>query len=133
MTFRRLPLLIALLAVGCQGGSAALAPVSGKVTYKGSPLPGGTIVFTPDASRSERGQLAVGRIQADGTFALRTGEALGARPGWYRITVVSVASSSAPFAAPYSVIPERYRDPELSLLACEVKGQQANAIDIELD
>jgi hypothetical protein len=50
MTLR--PCLVALVlagALGCGGRSPpALAPVSGLVSYRGVPLPGGLIVFTPD-------------------------------------------------------------------------------------
>src|SRR5262249_7863155 len=42
-------------------------PVQGKVTYKGQPVPRGTITFQPDA-----GQPATGEIQPDGSYRLGT-------------------------------------------------------------
>ena len=41
-------LLLPLAGCGQDGGK--LAPVRGRVFYRGKPLPGGTIVFTPDPS-----------------------------------------------------------------------------------
>ena len=37
----------------------------------------------------------------------------------------------APPAA--SILPEKYRDPELSLLACEIKPDRPNQLDFNLD
>src|SRR5262249_1725322 len=119
-------LVCGLLTVcGCRGGSAPLQPVSGKVSYRGALVPTGQIVFVPDASRGGSGPLAVGQIHSDGTYTLKTGPATGAAPGWYRITVASVGASpsaaTAPlYAIPQSFVPEKYRDPELSHLACEI-------------
>jgi hypothetical protein len=123
---------------GCQRGSAPLTPVSGKVAYKGFSLQGGTIVFTPDAARGESGRLALGKINQDGSYQLYTGEALGAPAGWYRVTITSLAPSGvqAPgqvFNPPYSLLPEKYRDPDLSELACEIKADRPNKIDFDLN
>jgi len=128
---------LALTLGGCGGGSAPLQPVSGKVSYRGTPVPTGQIVFIPDASRGGSGPLAVGEIRADGTYTLKTGQAAGAAPGWYRITIASVgshgsAAASPPYAIPQSLLPDRYRDPETSRLACEIKPR-ANTIDLDLE
>jgi len=127
----------ALVWSGCHGGSAPLQPVSGKVTYHGVPVQTGTIVFTPDAARGTSGPLAVAEIRPDGTYLLKTGEAGGAAPGWYRVTVASVSTFTSPvpgqsYRIPQSLLPERYRDPELSQLACEIKAK-ANSIDFDLE
>jgi len=130
-------LLAALTLCGC--GRPPLTPVQGKVSYKGTPLQGGVIVFAPDSTRGERGAIAVGKIREDGSYTLYTGEAPGAAAGWYRITVSALASASfsAPagqgFNFPQSLIPEKYRDPEQSLLACEVKASRTNSIDFNLE
>lgn len=129
--------LAALLLAGC--GRAPLAPVHGKVAYKGFALQSGVIVFTPDASRGERGSIAVGKIGADGSYTIYTGETAGASAGWYRVTVssLSTTSLSAPggqgYTYPQSLLPEKYRDPESSMLACEVKPSRTNNIDFNLD
>lgn len=140
-TFRFLPLGILLcgsLLPGCGTGAAPLAEVHGKVTYQGTILQSGTVVFTPDASRGGRGDLAEATIQPDGSFTLKTGNAPGAAPGWHRVTVASVRPPTDPlpghrYALPASLLPEKYRDPQLSGLVCEVKANQVNKIDLALE
>jgi hypothetical protein len=133
-----LALALWLLGVGCQG-SAVLTPVRGKVTYRGVALKSGIVVFTPDATRGERGPIARGTIQEDGTYVLMTVDAPGAGPGWYRITVAGSTAAAAktlapaPPTAPLPVLPDKYRDPEFSLLRCQVKADQTNTIDLVLD
>lgn len=126
------------LALGCGSRGSPLATVHGKVSYKGALVRSGTVVFTPDRQRGTSGPLAQADIQADGTFALQTGGVPGAVPGWHRVTVVAVEAPPAPrpgdaFAVPRALLPERYCDPELSGLTCEVKGQKENRIDLNLE
>jgi hypothetical protein len=133
-----LVLLALLLSSGCDRGPVPLVSVAGKVTYKGLPLPTGTIVFAPDTSRGQSGPIAHGQIDRDGSYRLATGDTAGATPGWYRVTVTSVATGANPlpgdrFVIPVSYIPDKYRDPELSQLACEIKAGRANTIDLNLE
>lgn len=129
--------LMSFLLAGC--GRTPLSPVHGKVTYKGFALQSGVIVFTPDASRGERGSIAVGKIGADGSYTVYTGETAGAGAGWYRVTVSALSSTSLSppggqgFSYPMSLLPEKYRDPEQSMLACEIKPSRTNNIDFNLD
>jgi len=132
------PTCVAMFALaGC--GRAPLAPVNGKVSYKGFALQGGVVVFAPDTSRGERGAIAVGKIREDGSYTLYTGDTPGVSSGWYRVTVSSLAATSfsAPtsqgFNFPQSIIPEKYRDPDQSMLACEVKSNRTNSIDFNLE
>jgi hypothetical protein len=130
--------VLAVFSPGCGSKGDPVTPVRGTVAYRGSPLRGGTIVFTPDASKGTRGPLALGEIQPDGTYVLKTGESPGAVAGWHRITVVAVQAASAPqpgqrFAIPQSLVPERYRDPELCGLSREVKAGEGNVLDFDLD
>jgi hypothetical protein len=123
--------------VGSKPAAAPLQLVTGKISYHGQPLQTGLIVFTPDTSRGASGGMAVGQIRADGTYTLQTGEAQGASPGWYRITVAAVSPTATPaygqaFPIPYSLIPEKYRDPDLSSLASEIKPK-ANTNDFDLE
>jgi hypothetical protein len=123
---------------GCGSGKPELSPVHGKVTYKGTALPCGTIVFTPDASRGHRGGLARSEIQADGSYSLRTDSGYGAIPGWYRVTVMAVempgsAEPGQRYPVPRALLPEKYRDPELAGLVREVKAGGENVIDFPLD
>jgi hypothetical protein len=130
--------VLVVLAAGCGSGTDVHDPVHGKVYYKGAALSSGTIVFTPDPSRGNRGPLARSDIQPDGSYRLRTEAGDGAGPGWYRITVMSVElparrAAGQPYAVPRSLLPEKYRDPELAGLVQEVKSGRENRIDLHLD
>ncbi len=120
-----LALALVGLGAGCQR-PAGLQPVQGRVTYRGTTLTNGVVVFTPDTSRGESGPIALGTIHDDGSYTLSTGDHAGAQAGWYRVTVAALAT-------PASSLPEKYRDPEYSLLRCEVKANQANRLDFNLD
>jgi hypothetical protein len=131
-------LLLCLGTAGCRSGSTPLAAVHGRVFYRGQALQRGTIVFAPDETRGCRGELACAEIQADGSYILKTGDALGAVPGWHHVTISCVmpaapAPPGQPYAYPLSLLPPRYRDPQLSGLACEVKADRTNSIDFQLD
>ena len=120
-----------LFAAGC--GKPAMAPVQGKVTYRGYQVTNGLIVFAPE----QRGPLAVGRIREDGNFILYTGDNPGAYPGAYRVTVSSLAPGSSSeswgrFDFPRTALPDKYRDAEQSRLVCDVKASRANTFDVDL-
>jgi hypothetical protein len=130
------PLL--LLATGCQPGAESLVAVRGRVSYRGIPLHTGTVVFAPDAQRGTNAEMARADVQPDGTYVLNTGDQSGAAPGWYRVTVLAMEPAAGfarggSFLVPRSLIPEKYRDPDLSGLACEVKAGQDNVIDFNLE
>jgi len=123
-----------LLLAGCGKKATTLNQVTGKVLYKGSPLPGGLIVFSPDTARGESGRIAFSKIQSDGSYTLQTGDDNGATAGWYRVTVASLSGGTASFEhAPTSLIPDKYRDPQLSQLQCEVKTNRDNHLDFNLE
>jgi hypothetical protein len=115
-----------LLTAGCQRGPETLTPVKGKVTYRGAPLPAGTIVFVPDGSRGTHGNLALADIQPDGTFVMRTNNVAGAVPGHHRVTIAYVQAAGA-------TLPVKYRDPLQSGLVCDVKADKNNVIDFDLE
>ncbi len=133
-----LTVIMQTLLGGCQRTPVPMAPVTGKVAYRGYALPGGIIVFSPDSARGGSGPLALGKINQDGTYHLFTGDVQGATPGWYRVTVTSLAPSNVQspgqqFNPPTSYLPDKYRDPGLSELGCEIQPNRANSIDFNLD
>jgi hypothetical protein len=78
------------LAVGLTGcGKTEMAPVTGKISLKGAPIKGGTLVFTPilvAGSEASKGKAATAEVHADGTYSLtteRSGD--GAQLGHYRV------------------------------------------------
>jgi hypothetical protein len=127
--------LSGVLLTGCHQRPTTLNHVSGKVFFQGAPLHGGIIVFSPDTSRGESGNIAFSKIHDDGSYTLTTDAAAGATAGWYRITVASLSegSSASLDSLPISLVPEKYRDPQLSLLQCEVKDNRDNHLDFNLD
>lgn len=122
--------LLALAGAGCGEQKPALVPVRGHVTFRGTPLTGGAIVFTPDPERGGSGPLACARIDNDGGFVLRTGQDVGAVPGWHRVTFTARASDST---SPETLLPARYSDPEQSGQSGEVKPGQGNVIEFHLE
>jgi len=83
---------LGLLAVaGCGGDESGIArrySVSGKVTYKGTPVEKGTIVFEP--SDFAKGKVASGTIE-NGPYTLSTtGDSKDrALPGDYKVVIIS--------------------------------------------
>ena len=102
-------------------------PVQGKVTYKGEPVPKGTITFQPD-----QGQPSVADIQPDGTYRLSTfKEGDGAVAGHYRVFVIAntadptkIPGSSPGWTPPKDLVPTKYNKPETSGLKATVSEEQ---------
>jgi hypothetical protein len=113
---------------GCDSEPMRLAPVHGKVSYRGIAVRAGIIVFTPDAVRSNDGPMSHAEIRTDGSYVLRGDDGPGAVPGWHRVTIANFGEVETRGA-----LPARYGDPEQSGLRFEVKPGQDNVINIELE
>ncbi len=130
-----LPVVLAITIfalVGCGSKPPTKIAVKGKVWYRGEPLPGGIIVFAPDAERGNSGSLAKGTIAADGTFSLAPETAAG----WYRVAVAPLPSDAATaptVSNPYPGLPARYRNPNLSGLNGEIKPGTENTFEFNLE
>jgi hypothetical protein len=78
--------MVVVMGCGDNSGLGQRYPVTGNVTYKGAPLPRGTINFAPT---KEEGRAASGEIK-DGHYSLSTtGGGDGALPGDYRVSMTS--------------------------------------------
>ena len=119
-------MVIGLLAAsGCRGPKVkGLAPVRGTVTYKGEPLEGAAICFTPKEFKTGD-RLGTGKTDSNGRFELRTIGERGVLPGEYVVVVIkneivprTPQSNSRPGRPPpsevKSLIPKRYSDPKTS-------------------
>ena len=121
-------LLVPAVLAGCSGG---MGQVSGKVTYKGAAVKGGTLIFSPTGG----GKPASATIKEDGTFTAGT-----YNPG----DGVLVGTHKVSFTAPEPVLTEKQRtDPNyiappspyggLAPKTTEVQIKSgSNTIDIEL-
>jgi len=126
-----------LFVPGCNRGGEGLAVVKGKVTYRGKPVPNGTINFLPaDGNKPS----ATGEIQSDGSYALRTIQASGTGDGAVigKHTVVIVAmqdmASRLPeerVPLPPPIVPVKYTSPATSDLTAQVEDKE-NTIDFDL-
>lgn len=124
--------LICLSCLGC--GKQNDAAVDGAVSYAGNPLTSGAVTFHPTTPGPP---LAIGELQGDGKFTLRTGEVAGLQPGEYRVTVVATgpmpeATPADPMPLPKLLVPARYGDVETSGLKYTIT-RGTNKIDIVLD
>lgn len=81
-----LAILLACSTVGCgKSGLNGTYRATGKVTYKGQPIEGATVVFSPVA---QDGRAASAMTDAQGVFSLTTLEANdGALPGQYKVFI----------------------------------------------
>lgn len=120
MAVRRKTVILCLLVFGCSTGEPPRVPVVGRVMYRGYPVRGGVIAFTPDKEHGNSGPDNKANIASDGSFSLPDG---GLPPGWYRITVSSLEVC----------LPARYRDPDLGNLVREVYAGRDNRFDIVLE
>jgi hypothetical protein len=141
--------LVVLIGCGDSTGLEKRYPVSGKVTYKGQPVPKGNVFFVPvDATK---GRSAGGEIAEDGSYTLTTAEeGDGALPGEYKVAVISqdidmteVLKEAGGGAGRQSetfrkatkqakyLVPKKYSDPETSGLKKTVEAR-SNTIDLEL-
>jgi hypothetical protein len=133
------PLLV--IGIGCSGGSANMAQVTGSVTYRGQPLPDAQVSFAP----ADGGPIATGRTDSSGKFRLGTLAADdGARVGKHRISIVARGPDRPPRAGETGsgmpgesmpgdpLIPAKYFSAETSGLEREVvRGSNDFSIALE--
>ena len=128
--------LVVVLAglAGCGSAGSALYPVSGKVMFTdGRVVPSGLVEFTPDDGTPP----ARGKIESDGRFMLTTGTQAGAVSGTHKIAVIQVnAGEQAPPPGHKHkgfTVDRKYSRTETSGLTRQVRPDQANVFEIEVD
>jgi len=126
------PLVLSLS--GCGGNDVPeTAGVTGVVLYKGQPVDGAVVTFSP-----QEGNPGTGRTGSDGRFVLTTYNAEdGAVPGKHTVTVQLFPDGGLPGMEVESTgvtgIPNKYADPEASPLSREVKAGEENDFTLELE
>lgn len=141
-------LLLALLltAVGCGSSSAT---VSGKITYKSTPLRGGTVTFfgptegswTQTSNIGEDGGYSVAKmpagiarisVETDTVKPNQTGMQMASKMPKIPEGIEHSPFGQAPRADKYVEIPKKYNKPETSGLTYEVKsGKQDHDLKLE--
>ena len=135
-TCRAVALIIlgaAVLALaGCGSNQLKTAVVRGTVTYKGKPVPNGTISFVPTSGPS-----ATGEIQPDGSYVLTTyRKGDGAVLGPHTVVIVAMQDMSdrlpeARQPLPPAIIPLKYTSLATSDLKADVENKE-NTINFDL-
>ncbi|MCI0465065.1 MAG: hypothetical protein L0Z62_49725 [Gemmataceae bacterium] len=97
MFVRKLLTAVAFLAlvVSCSS-KPQLAQLSGKVTFKGEPVPAGWISFTPDVGAGGLGQIKVFQIK-DGVYDSSQEDPPGLNPGQHLIEIAGFDGKKIPF------------------------------------
>lgn len=120
--------IVALALAGCggaDGGGPALAPVTGRVTFKNEGVTAATLNFLPDAEKGNRGQMATAVLQLDGSFTLETyPKGAGVLPGAYKVTVLTGRRPEPELA--------KYRDVKTTPLSVDVPAEGLKEYQIEL-
>jgi len=90
LAIRSRAVLVIVLASGCGGGvDDNSIHCAGKATYKGQPIPYGTLVFNPDQQAGHKGRQGFATIE-DGQYDTRTGTPV--TPGHYVVKVTAYRS-----------------------------------------
>lgn len=123
--------VLVALSIGCSG-AALESQVSGTVSLDGKPIGPGLVVFALDGA----GKPAIGAIQSDGSYQMKTSRQIGLLPGHYLVAVtireqpVNMQPGDRPPPGK-SRIPERYEAVETAGIACDVQSG-SNTFDIAL-
>ena len=121
-----------LALAGCGSNQLKTAVVRGTVTYKGKPVPNGTISFVPTSGPS-----ATGEIQPDGSYVLTTyRKGDGAVLGQHTVVIVAMQDMSdrlpeARQPLPPPIVPLKYTSLATSDLRAEVHDRE-NTLDFSL-
>jgi len=133
-----------VVATGCDDGKLKTYPVTGTITYKGEPLVGATVGFSPKVAGEGDGGFA--RTNDKGFYELQTSQGrvgAGTTPGEYFVTVMKVdAVGTGVFTTdedgtrreetnPVSAIPEKYSSTEGGLTATVEKKKNVFNFDLE--
>jgi hypothetical protein len=126
---------------GCGGTKAGPATVEvvGTVTLNGTPVDGGSVLFSPDIGSSDGRLASQATTDTAGRFKLSTHVGggkfkPGIVPGKYVVSVTKLDTAAAKntFTAPKNLLPPKYADPKTSLMNADVVAGQANDFQFPL-
>jgi hypothetical protein len=118
---------LVLTCISCAGKNR-IYPVSGKVTWDGSPASGATVFLQRTGGDSMNDPLVMGVVQEDGAFELVCGaRGKGAPPGEYDVLIewkrVTAQSKGGPRQGP-DQLGGRYADPNSPRFHVVVKAER---------
>ncbi|MBX9681226.1 MAG: hypothetical protein K2X38_20920 [Gemmataceae bacterium] len=119
---RRVLGLFSLLSIGILAGCGGetTAEVKGVVVHKGTPITGGTLIFSPVQS----GKPATAEVQSDGTYTLSTfGKNDGAVLGKHKVAFTP---------PPQQLTDEQRTNPKYIAPPPKYMGLQPNAAEVEV-
>jgi hypothetical protein len=125
---------LALISVSCS--QKKIYPVSGKVTYRGTPAAGAALFFHRHGGGPTNQHMIMGIVQEDGSFELVCGSlGKGAPPGEYDVLIewkqVAGQGRGRPQRGP-DKLNGRYADPKHPLLHATVDAKVTNLAPFEL-
>jgi hypothetical protein len=130
--------LAAMLALTCAscGNKNNIYPVSGKITYKGSPAAGATVFFYRQGGDTMNEHMIMSIVQDDGAFELVCGSlGKGAPPGEYDVAIewkqVSGQSKGRPQHGP-DKLKGRYADPKRPRFHATIKAERNDLAPFDL-
>jgi hypothetical protein len=117
---------------GCGGGGLE-STLTGTVTLDGKPIGPGILVFAPTEGAQNP---AIGNVEADGRYSVKTSRTSGLKPGRYRVSVNITelpppGSENQRLAALPLLHPKKYESAETSGLEYDV-APGSNEINVEL-
>jgi hypothetical protein len=126
--------ITAFAVAGCSGST--VQPVTGRVTYKGSPASGAAVYFHRQGGSSAKDPPIMGMVQEDGSFELVCGSlGKGAPPGDYDV-LIEWRRGPAPGKGRAQLGPDRlkglYYDRARPLLRATVEARTTNLPPFEL-
>jgi hypothetical protein len=139
--------LVALIVAGCgdSDGADIAYPVRGQISFDGQPLveESTTVLFQPDVERGNDAAFhAIGTVDGDGNYTLKTNGKNGASPGWYKVVVTALADTPEHATGPKdarirpvarSLLPARYGQAQTTPLQVEVVAEpDDDAYDLNL-
>ena len=127
--------LMGFASIGCQLDEEGASQVSGRVSYHGEPIRGGSVFLMPPSGFA--GSWGAGIIGKDGAFIVKTTrEGLPLEPGPYGVSFTlptphhGQASNPAAFSS--IKIPDKYLHIEKPVFKIEIGGEEPVQVDITL-
>ena len=105
--------LVVLFSTGCSSKPKP-AELSGKVIFKGQPVPAGYISFAPDVANGGKGQMRVLQVK-DGVYDSAKETPPGIKPGPYLIEIAGFDGKRIPFFGQGKQIFNKVKDIEFTV------------------